>query len=73
LQNSLADYAIAITGIAGPSGGSIEKPVGTVYIATKKKNTASIISLENFSGNRSEVRLQATLKALLLIPNNYAQ
>jgi nicotinamide-nucleotide amidase len=61
---SHADYAIAITGIAGPTGGSHEKPVGTVYIAIEKQQSEAIINLEHFSGNRTEIRAQAILKAL---------
>ena len=68
LQNSLADYAIAITGIAGPTGGSPEKPVGTVYIAWQKKTQPAIVTLEYFIGNRQEIRRQAVYKALALIP-----
>lgn len=68
LQNSLADYAIAITGIAGPTGGSIEKPVGTVYIAWQKRNQPAQVSLNNFVGDRQQVRLQAVYLALNLIP-----
>jgi len=73
LQHSHANYSIAITGIAGPTGGSIEKPIGTVYIAIKKQDLDSIINLEYFTGNRTEIRLQAVRQALLLIPSNYPQ
>lgn len=73
LQHSHADYAIAITGIAGPAGGSPEKPVGTVYIAVQKQQSEAIVSLEHFSGNRAEIRAQAILKALQLIPSNYSK
>jgi len=73
LDQCFAEYSIAITGIAGPTGGSIEKPVGTVYIAVQKRNQPAIVVLENFNGNRVEVRLQAILKALQLIPSNYAE
>ncbi|RLA18824.1 MAG: damage-inducible protein CinA [Gammaproteobacteria bacterium] len=68
LQNSLADYAIAITGVAGPTGGSPEKPVGTVYIAWQKRTQPAQVTLENYSGNRQEIRRQAVYTALNLIP-----
>ncbi|GFO71169.1 nicotinamide-nucleotide amidase [Bathymodiolus japonicus methanotrophic gill symbiont] len=71
LQNSLADYAIAITGVAGPTGGSIEKPVGTVYIAWQKRAQPAQLTLENYSGDRQEIRRQAVYTALTLIPSNY--
>lgn len=66
LQNSLADYAIAITGVAGPTGGSAEKPVGTVYIAWQKRAQPAQMILENYSGGRQEIRRQAVYTALTL-------
>ena len=72
LQNSLADYAIAITGVAGPTGGSVEKPVGTVYIAWQKRAQPAQVTLENYSGDRQEIRRQAVYKALTLFPGNKA-
>ena len=68
LHNSLADYAIAITGVAGPSGGTEQKPVGTVYIGWQKQAESAIVTLEHFSGDRQEIRRQAVYKALNLIP-----
>lgn len=67
LENSLADVAIAVSGIAGPSGGSKNKPVGTVWFAWGNKEiqqTACCL----FSGNRQQVREQAieyVIKSLL--------
>ncbi|MFA5063522.1 MAG: nicotinamide-nucleotide amidohydrolase family protein [Candidatus Omnitrophota bacterium] len=60
------DFGVSITGIAGPEGGSPQKPVGTVFIAISAKhgNTCKKFLLE---GNRSKVRNQAALKALQLI------
>lgn len=69
LQNSLADYAIAITGVAGPTGGSLEKPVGTVFIAWQKRAQPAIVKLEHFSGKRDDIRRQAVHNALLVIPS----
>lgn len=40
LQKTKADYAVAVSGIAGPSGGSIDKPVGTIYLALAKRGEA---------------------------------
>ncbi|WP_428353668.1 CinA family protein [Methyloprofundus sp.] len=68
LQNSLADYAISITGVAGPTGGSAEKPVGTVYIAWQKRFQPAQVTLKYFSGSRQEIRRQAVYTALNLIP-----
>lgn len=69
LQNSGADYAIAVTGIAGPGGGSVEKPVGTVFIAVQNGQNARCDE-QHFRGNRGEIRLQViefALKNLLKI------
>lgn len=66
LKNSAADIAISITGIAGPDGGSAEKPVGLVYIACAKKNQITIRKF-NFSGDRSEVRKSALIAALEML------
>ncbi|MCX7820072.1 MAG: CinA family nicotinamide mononucleotide deamidase-related protein [Brevinematales bacterium] len=49
------DYRISITGIAGPDGGTIDKPVGTVYAAFGKKEETKIEKL-NLIGNRTEIR-----------------
>ncbi len=57
------DYAIAITGIAGPSGGSEQKPVGLVYIAVDNRDGTDT-SRYIFSFDRSSVRLRAAQTAL---------
>lgn len=64
LTHSHAQVALAITGIAGPSGGTPEKPVGTVCIAWagKKRDTRS--RKQVFSGDREGVRRQAVATAL---------
>jgi len=67
LRHSAADYAVAVTGVAGPSGGSDEKPVGTVWIAVASKHQANA-RLHRFDGDRQAVReatLQAAIEALL--------
>jgi len=67
LRHSDADFAVAVTGVAGPGGGSEEKPVGTVWIAVASKFQASA-RLHRFDGDRSAVReatLQAAMEALL--------
>jgi nicotinamide-nucleotide amidase len=64
LANSEADWAIAVTGIAGPDGGSEEKPVGTVYIAWQNKTGFSKLERLQLSGNRHQIRRQVVLKAI---------
>lgn len=66
-----ADLAIAVTGIAGPDGGSAEKPVGTVWFALARRDATTIAERHVFSGNRAGVReatvdhaLDMLLKAL---------
>jgi nicotinamide-nucleotide amidase len=70
LQHSGADYAIATTGIAGPTGGSAQKPVGTVFLAWQQRGQPAVIILKQFKGNREQVRKQATYTALTLIPSS---
>ncbi len=68
VARSNATLSVAITGIAGPSGGSVEKPVGLVYIATAYKDAPTHAKRYIFTGNRKSVRRQAveiTLKMLL--------
>lgn len=60
-----ADISIAVTGIAGPGGGSKDKPVGLVWIAIGNKNL-TITKKFLFSGNRLDVRQKTTLEALKL-------
>ncbi len=61
-----SDFGVSITGITGPTGGSLQKPVGTVFIALSSKNKNSCKKFV-FKGNRNSVRKQATLKALQLL------
>lgn len=63
-----ADVAVAVTGIAGPDGGTEEKPVGLVYIACNVKGKL-IVRKYCFSGNRSRVRESAVSSALILLRN----
>ena len=74
LEKSGADVAIAISGVAGPGGGSDQKPIGTVVfaVAEKGKNPEDVLAgRENFGSelSRADVRMAATLHALeLLLP-----
>lgn len=65
LKHSRAHWSLAITGIAGPSGGSAEKPVGTVCFAWSSKEGACEAQTCHFSGDRTAVREQSVRHALL--------
>lgn len=59
-----ADWALAVSGVAGPSGGSEDKPVGTVWVAWQGVDAAPSCSRFHFSGGRDEIRRQAAMAAL---------
>ena len=63
LQHSLASVTIAVTGIAGPGGGSSTKPVGTVWFAWGVKSALSTLRSQ-FDGDRAMVRAQSTRFAI---------
>jgi nicotinamide-nucleotide amidase len=63
LAHSRADLGVAVTGIAGPGGGSPDKPVGTVWIAWALPGRADAVC-ERFAGDRGAVR-SATVDAAL--------
>jgi nicotinamide-nucleotide amidase len=61
-----ADLSVAITGIAGPTGGTQEKPVGLVYIAVTDRNMTESREFR-FSGDRHTIRERASLTALNML------
>ena len=61
-----SDACVAVTGLAGPDGGSEEKPVGLVYIATYMKDKVNVQRYQ-FKGNRAKIREQAVVKGLDLL------
>ena len=67
IKNSRCHVAVAITGIAGPTGGSLEKPVGTVHIAAARLNKTTRHRDAIFSGDRDAVRDAAACAALELL------
>ena len=66
LINSDADLAVAVTGIAGPDGGTEAKPMGTVFIAVKQININENYLKQIFLGNRMQIRQQTVQNALEL-------
>ena len=63
-QAAGADIAVAVTGIAGPDGGTPDKPVGTVWFGWAVSGTRPESQCERFSGTREEIRLQTVARAL---------
>lgn len=59
-----ADVAVAITGIAGPDGGTEEKPIGTVWLAWLGPGRRATCRMERFEGGRLDVRRQTVITAL---------
>ncbi|WP_375192030.1 nicotinamide-nucleotide amidase [Marinobacter sp.] len=59
-----ASVAVAISGVAGPGGGSEEKPVGTVWFAWGSSPASTVAVVRHFEGDRDQVRRQAVLYAL---------
>jgi nicotinamide-nucleotide amidase len=59
-----ADVAVSISGIAGPDGGSDDKPVGLVWLSWGKRDKSVFANAFNFDGNREEVRRQSIKQAL---------
>lgn len=69
LRAAGVEMAIAVSGIAGPDGGTVEKPVGTVWLAVATvgaQGPATVCELHQFSGDREQVRRQAVGHALRL-------
>ena len=64
LQRSRAQVAVAISGVAGPSGGTPDKPVGTVCLAWARKGGPLVVETRRFRGDRDEVRRRSVAHAL---------
>lgn len=63
LANSAAQLSVAVSGIAGPAGGSADKPVGTVWLAWGAPEGVEAVC-EHFSGDREQVRIKTVERAL---------
>ncbi|MCF7965811.1 MAG: CinA family protein [Methylobacter tundripaludum] len=64
LAHSEADVAVAVTGIAGPDGGTPDKPVGTVFIAWADKYGEAKVIKKQFAGNRRQIRAETVESAI---------
>ncbi|MBV4368901.1 nicotinamide-nucleotide amidase [Erwinia phyllosphaerae] len=71
LKQAGAQYAVAVSGIAGPDGGTAEKPVGTVWFGLAAAEANSLAQRKIFAGDRASVRRQATAHALLLLRDHF--
>jgi len=67
LGRSAADRAVAITGIAGPDGGTPAKPVGLVFLALATRDRPTEVERHVFAGDRASVRMAAVERALVLL------
>ena len=67
LAKAPVDLAVAVTGIAGPSGGSPDKPVGLVYFGVARRGGKAKTERQVFKGDRAGIRRAATLRALELL------
>jgi nicotinamide-nucleotide amidase len=67
LHESGADLAVAITGIAGPDGGSVDKPVGLVWFALAQRDAPPLALYQQFVGDREAIRRAAVATALRLV------
>ena len=64
LASAGADIAVAVSGIAGPDGGTPEKPVGTVLFAWQCRDAVGMAREQHFAGDRQQVREQSVICAL---------
>ncbi|MGI9244031.1 MAG: competence/damage-inducible protein A, partial [Verrucomicrobiales bacterium] len=67
LRVSGADHAVAVTGIAGPTGGSVEKPVGTVFIGQASKGRRTVVGRRLFQTDRETFKVRTAQAALDLV------
>jgi len=66
-KRTSADFALASSGIAGPTGGTDEKPVGTVFIGARAKNGKILVEKVLLQGDRSYIQKQSSYHALRLL------
>jgi PncC family amidohydrolase len=67
LIKSGTDCSVAVSGIAGPGGGTEDKPVGTVWVGVSLREKKTVTRLFQFEGSREKVRVQTAVEALKLL------
>ena len=67
LWSAPVELALAVTGIAGPGGGTKEKPVGLVHLAAARKGVATLHRAEHFAGDRRQIRLASVAAGFALL------
>ncbi len=67
LRNSDADVSVSITGVAGPGGGTVAKPVGLVWLGYARSGRPASTERHLFSGSRADIRAHSVLSALALL------
>lgn len=67
LDRSLADLTVAVTGVAGPGGGTAEKPVGLVWFACARAGRPTVAECHILPGDRTEIRRATVARALQLL------
>ncbi len=67
LRTMASDMAIAVSGVAGPSGGTLNKPVGTVYVGAKSKGAETLIEKLSLNGDRIYIQKQSMIWAFKLL------
>ena len=67
VARSDASLAVSVSGVAGPDGGSVEKPVGTVWIGCAGNSLQSVAEGHLFNGDRASVRHQTVIEAIKLL------
>ena len=67
LAHSNAGLSAAVTGVAGPGGGTAAKPVGLVFVAVARRGRDTVVERHDFPGDRARIRAQSVLAALALM------
>lgn len=67
MAHGMSDLAISVTGVAGPGGGTTEKPVGLVYLGIAERNKDARVKRYVFAGSRADIRRAAVASALEMV------